>query len=58
LRHTFSHFHLDISPLVYRGAAHDVVAESDRWLWYPLDGSVQVGLAAPVKKLLQALAEH
>ena len=58
LRHTFSHFHLDISPLVYRGAAHDVVAESDRWLWHPLDGTVQVGLAAPVKKLLQALAEH
>ena len=31
------------------------VADSDRWLWYPLDHSAEVGLAAPVKKLLTRL---
>lgn len=59
LRHTFSHYHLDISPVRYR--THEqigAVADSDRWLWYPLDHSLQVGLAAPVKKLLNRLAEE
>ena len=32
------------------------IAETDHWLWYPLDHSVEVGLAAPVKKLLSKLA--
>jgi len=31
------------------------VADSDRWLWYPLDHSLEVGLAAPVRKLLAGL---
>lgn len=56
LRHTFSHYHLDIQPeLVTVKKNTKQVAESDRWLWYPLDHSVEVGLAAPVKKLLTAL---
>jgi A/G-specific adenine glycosylase len=56
LRHSFSHYHLDISPIrmVARQKTHGI-AESDRWLWYPLDHSLEVGLAAPVKKLLTSL---
>ena len=57
VRHTFSHYHLDISPFQLQSDRHiDVVAENDRWLWYPLDHSLEVGLAAPVKKLLSNIA--
>lgn len=59
LRHTFSHYHLDITPLHQQvGKLPDKVMESGRWLWYPLDQPVEVGLAAPVKKLLQRLARQ
>jgi A/G-specific adenine glycosylase len=58
IRHSFSHFHLDITPIKLRGLRKpDEVADSDRWLWYPLDHSLEVGLAAPVKKLLTTLAK-
>ena len=57
LRHTFSHYHLDITPLHQQvGKLPDKVMESGRWLWYPLNKPVEVGLAAPVKKLLERLA--
>lgn len=55
LRHTFSHFHLDITPVVGHGETVDATAETSRWLWYPLDGSVEVGLAAPVEKIIRTL---
>ena len=56
LRHTFSHYHLNILPeLISVQKNTNVIAESDRWLWYPLDHSLEVGLAAPVKKLLYNL---
>jgi len=59
LRHTFSHYHLDITPVHQRvNRLPDKVMESGRWLWYPLDHSVEVGLAAPVKQLLQRLARQ
>ena len=59
IRHSFTHYHLDITPLLSSEwklkTAETAVADSDRWLWYPLDHSVEVGLAAPVKKLLTRL---
>ncbi len=59
IRHSFTHYHLDITPLLAPElkleTAGTAVADSDRWLWYPLDHSVEVGLAAPVKKLLTRL---
>ncbi len=59
LRHTFSHYHLDIEPqLVAVKKNTNVIAESERWLWYPLDHSLEVGLAAPVKKLLSNLSAN
>lgn len=56
LRHTFSHYHLDITPIHSRfaGSAREF-AEPQRYIWYPLDGSLEVGLAAPIKKLLGRL---
>lgn len=55
VRHSFSHYHLDITPVLFSADRKYEVAETDRWLWYPLDHSLEVGLAAPVKKLLSKL---
>jgi A/G-specific adenine glycosylase len=56
-RHTFSHYHLDITPVV---AKLDVtplaVMEASRQLWYNLRQPPQIGLAAPVASLLATLA--
>jgi A/G-specific adenine glycosylase len=62
VKHTFSHFHLEITPLLADGTEPAAtVMEAGRWLWYPLGPvsatqSTAVGLAAPVKALLQRLA--
>ena len=57
LVHTFSHFQLAIEPWLVQveiGAHH--VAEAD-WLWYNLATPPRLGLAAPVKKLLERAAD-
>jgi len=57
IRHRFSHYHLDITPVHLRVRDKtSAVMDSSSWLWYPLDHSLEVGLAAPVKKLLSRLA--
>lgn len=58
VRHSFSHYHLDITPVLFSADRGYEVAETDRWLWYPLDHSLEVGLAAPVKKLLSKLSRE
>lgn len=58
LRHSFSHYHLDIEPVeltLPTGAAR--VADGDDERWYRLDAPARLGLAAPVKRLLQSLAD-
>ena len=56
LRHSFSHFDLDIRPLLVRVAdASGMVADNDSGNWYPLGKPPAVGLAAPVEKLMQNL---
>ena len=55
-RHTFSHYHLDITPiLIDLSKQPDVVMEDNKGLWYNLSQPEEVGLAAPVKLLLEAL---
>jgi len=57
VRHTFSHFHLDITPVVIPlDPQHVSIMEDERWHWYDLRQPAQLGLAAPVKKLLALLA--
>lgn len=56
-KHTFSHYHLEITPVLCRpnaatGAATASVAESDE-TWYKPESQQALGLAAPVKKLLE-----
>ena len=56
LRHSFSHYRLDITPvLIPLDAAHVSVMENERWHWYDLRQPDERGLAAPVKKLLEKL---
>ncbi len=57
LRHTFSHFHLEITPL--RATVSQVassVMEAERFVWYNTAKPDARGLAAPVQRLLTILA--
>jgi len=56
-RHTFSHYHFDICPvLIYLSKDIQSVADNNtRWVNVAQPG--KLGLAAPVKKLLQNLAD-
>jgi len=57
VRHTFSHFHLEITPAIARaGVDPTMVMEAPHRLWYNPDGTEERGLAAPVEKLLQRLS--
>ncbi|RTE67055.1 adenine DNA glycosylase [Amphritea opalescens] len=58
IRHTFSHFHLDITPVHIELRDNDLtnsVMEQPATLWYNLRQPQKIGLAAPVKKLLGKL---
>lgn len=56
IRHTFSHYHLDITPVTIEvGRPHISIMENDRLHWYDLNQPPALGLAAPVKKLLGAI---
>lgn len=58
-RHTFSHYHLDITPVwLLLGKEPDRIMANDRLLWYNKRQPPAIGLAAPVKRLLAQLAEH
>jgi len=59
MRHTFSHFHLDITPvLAVAGETANTVMEDGGRLWYNPSGTEQRGLATPVDLLLQRLTKH
>jgi len=58
MRHTFSHFHMDIIPhRVMTDNPTDFVMEAEQWLWYKTDEKADVGLSAPVLRLLGQLTE-
>lgn len=59
MRHTFSHFHLDITPLLAQAReGSGAVMEDKGRLWYNPTGTRQYGLAAPVAVLLQRWTKH
>ena len=56
IRHTFSHFHLDIKPI--QGTANSImnrVLEPGATVWYNTGQPEALGLAAPVQKLMNML---
>lgn len=55
-RHTFSHFHLDITPVLAQVQAWQPSINDKETCWYEL-GKTLGGLAAPVKKLLTELSK-
>lgn len=56
LRHTFSHFHLDITPVAGRIAGSHRIMDDNSAAWYNLASGLELGLPAPVKRLLTKLA--
>jgi A/G-specific adenine glycosylase len=53
LRHTFSHFHLEITPVVAKiKKSPTAVMEQTNTVWYKITDLETTALAAPVKKLL------
>lgn len=58
-RHTFSHYHLDINPvLITIKKQANRVMDSASQVWYNINGSKPYGLSSPVKKLLQQLNQR
>ncbi|XOV79548.1 MAG: A/G-specific adenine glycosylase [Aestuariibacter sp.] len=56
-RHTFSHFHLDILPIVVaiEGETRGTIIAEQPSRWFDLKEDIEVGLAAPTKTLLDTL---
>ncbi|MFY2765445.1 A/G-specific adenine glycosylase [Arenimonas sp. MALMAid1274] len=56
IEHTFSHYRLHIEPLSWRAERSSAnVGDNEHLRWQPFDRLVDVGLPAPVKKLLGSL---
>lgn len=57
-RHSFSHFDLEIHPvLIALSKTPGMVAEDDGWSWTALDATDELPLPAPVKRLLEDLRQ-
>jgi A/G-specific adenine glycosylase len=57
--HSFSHFDLDMTPVeISIAGADQQVMDGDRWLWYNTEAPAEIGLAAPVAQLLQAIGDR
>ena len=58
VQHSFTHFDLNMQPVrVSVPGPPARVMDGDRWLWYKVHEPAQVGLAAPVSRLLQGFGE-
>jgi len=58
-RHTFSHFHLDYTPLwIYTDNPINFVMEAGQSLWYNAKQIDGLGLPAPIKTLLKQHFNH
>ncbi len=59
LRHSFSHYDLDIQPVVVHiDDASRKVADNSDTAWHRLDGAPPGGIAAPVQKLIESLSSE
>jgi len=56
-RHTFSHYHLDVTPLLIAGVETARVADAPDRGWFTREEIVALGLPAPVRRLLQTAFE-
>ncbi|HYM34024.1 MAG TPA: A/G-specific adenine glycosylase [Steroidobacteraceae bacterium] len=51
--HSFTHFDLTLRPLVLKNATLRRVADSDRYCWYDPKYPPRIGLATPVRDIMQ-----
>jgi A/G-specific adenine glycosylase len=58
VEHVFTHFNLVMVPLLVRCADEASVMEEGSTLWYNLRQPARVGLPAPIRTLLQRVAEE
>ncbi|MGH8320800.1 MAG: NUDIX domain-containing protein, partial [Gammaproteobacteria bacterium] len=56
LRHSFSHFHLDIEPVQVEVSEISSIGDNADRIWFDLQAPPRLGLSAPVKRLLNTLA--
>ena len=54
-RHTFSHYHLDYTPIQVDVATTHQIMEAGQQVWYNPHTELTLGTAAPVLKLLKAI---
>ncbi len=57
-RHTFSHYHLDITPLQIQVKIPSMVMDTNTFLWYSLRNPLKLGLPGPINKLISQLADQ
>lgn len=57
-RHSFSHFHLDIEPIqIELRSGYEAIVEDDRTLWCTAERRGELGLAAPIARILREIAD-
>ncbi|MES9942740.1 MAG: A/G-specific adenine glycosylase [Candidatus Thiodiazotropha sp. 6PLUC2] len=55
-RHSFTHFHLDITPVLLQvEKTRNRIMDEDSMVWYNLSKPEDLGLAAPVSRILQEI---
>lgn len=56
-RHTFSHYHLDIQPIfaTLKNDSKPHIIKENNFAWIDFSQPLQIGLPAPIKKLLESL---
>tara|TARA_R110001632_G_scaffold60284_2_gene146296 strand:+ start:65607 stop:66656 length:1050 start_codon:yes stop_codon:yes gene_type:complete len=54
-RHTFSHYHLDISPSQIQMASANWIMEGDKYQWFSQQEALALGLPAPVRSILEKI---
>lgn len=58
-RHTFSHYHLDYTPIVCAASTRPPQIEDEhRTSWYQIDSRVKIGLPKPVSELISQLTNE
>jgi len=57
-RHTFSHYHLDYTPVICSAnKPTDVITEQAKTCWYQSTSHVKIGLPKPVSQLIEQLTK-
>ena len=56
-RHTFSHYHLEISPYKLTIKSSSQVNETGKYQWYKLEDAMTLGLPSPIRKILLSLVD-